>query len=462
MREDGLNVLRQMKGAFFPSQGHETEEGRRAERYRRVALSVGANAISKSAALAVMVLGVTLTLPYLGAERFGVWMTIASFSALLAFLDFGVGNALTNEVARRVAAGDSARTCEAITGGLGLLLIAGLITSLLLMLIALVLPWQALIKVAQPALFYEVRVAGMVFAALFGLCLLASGVHRVFAGLQLSYLGHLASAAGSLLSIPLLWWAAAEQASIPWLVALTLGVQIAVGLFLVGNLATRRLVRWSAFRTSIRNTGLPLLRPGSFFLLLQIGGVIGWGADNLIISSSLGAAEVAIYAIAQRLFQFVSQPLAMLNAPLWSAYADANARRDTHFLRSTLPMSLGASLVLGATLASALVWLGPTLIARWTSGQIEVAMPLLLMFAIWAVLEAIGGAFAMFLNGCTIVRPQVVTVGLLMSISLPAKVWAVNHFGLQGMLSIYIALYAGVQVLMYGFVYRSQIRSALN
>ena len=56
-----------------------TEQGRSAERYRMAAWSVVANVLSKGMSLTVIVMSVSLTLPYLGAERFGVWMTISSF-----------------------------------------------------------------------------------------------------------------------------------------------------------------------------------------------------------------------------------------------------------------------------------------------------------------------------------------------------------------------------------------------
>ena len=87
-----------------------TESGRNSERYRLALWSVIANVGSKGIAMAVMVLSVSMTLPYLGAERFGVWMTIASLVGMLVFLDLGVGNALINTV---VAAAAKAQAAEA-------------------------------------------------------------------------------------------------------------------------------------------------------------------------------------------------------------------------------------------------------------------------------------------------------------------------------------------------------------
>lgn len=75
--------------APFPS---DTEEGRAAERYRRASWTMLAHATSSAASMLAMVLSVSWTVPYLGPERFGAWMTIASLAAVLSFLDLGVGN----------------------------------------------------------------------------------------------------------------------------------------------------------------------------------------------------------------------------------------------------------------------------------------------------------------------------------------------------------------------------------
>ncbi|MDP3759115.1 MAG: hypothetical protein Q8R01_01205 [Ramlibacter sp.] len=50
---------------------------------------MAANVLSLGVALVVMVLTVGLTIPYLGAERFGVWMTIASFVGMFSDLISG-------------------------------------------------------------------------------------------------------------------------------------------------------------------------------------------------------------------------------------------------------------------------------------------------------------------------------------------------------------------------------------
>src|SRR5512133_170880 len=88
-----VKVLPLLRLAPFDS---STEEGRSKERYRRVALTTVASVASRGIGLVTLLVSVPLTLTYLGAERYGMWMTISSLVAVLNFADLGMGNGLMN------------------------------------------------------------------------------------------------------------------------------------------------------------------------------------------------------------------------------------------------------------------------------------------------------------------------------------------------------------------------------
>ena len=439
-----------------------TETGRSDERYRLVLWSIIANVFSKAVAMLVLLLSVSLTLPYLGAERFGVWMTIASFVGMLIFLDLGIGNALTNHVAHSASVADSDALARTISGGLGLVFLVGVLASFILFALATVLPWERLIKVQDPVIQSEIKEALFLFAALFGLNLFGNGVQRVFAGLQRSYEAHFASATGSIMSILTLLVAAADRADVATLLLATLGWQCAGSLTLLFLLIKRGQLRLKGIGGAIHASKTPLLKTGGLFFLLQLGTMVGWGADSLIISNALGAAHVAAYSVTQRLFQLVSIPLSMINAPLWSAYANANSFSDKPFIRATLKRSIlitGGSAMLGCVL---LVAASQPLIEWWTKNTIAVPMSLVVVFAVWTLCESLGNALAMMLNGCGIVREQVIAVVALTVIALPTKLMLVNLFGIEAMIAGYIFLYCGVILVFYGIVFRRNLMAKMS
>ena len=89
--------------------------------WRPVVSSAAAGTVNRGAAIAIRLVTIPLLLRYLGAERYGLWMTIASATAYLTMLDFGTVSALVNRLSRAYARGRSdvaARLVLSATGGL--------------------------------------------------------------------------------------------------------------------------------------------------------------------------------------------------------------------------------------------------------------------------------------------------------------------------------------------------------
>lgn len=440
----------------------DSEEGRAAERYRRATWSLLASVLSRALSMAVMFLSVGLTVPYLGAERFGIWMTIASFAGMLTFLDMGIGNALVNHIAKAASVDSKKRLCEAVSGGLALLFLLSVIIGLALVFTSRLLPWDAIIKVKDASLHGEIHQAMMLFAVLFSINMFASGVQRVFAGMQRAYDAHLAVALGQLISIALLLWAAHQHIGITGLLLVTMGVQSLAPLGLLILLIKRDIFSFKGIGKIAFIESREVLHVGGLFLVLQIGTMVGWGADSFIIASTLGASYVTEYSVVQRLFQFVTIPLMMISAPLWGAYADAHARHDTAFQRLTLKRSMVSTLTIGIIGSAILGLFSPWLIKDWTSGAVEIGANIVLAMAIWKVLEVVGNAFAMFLNGAGIVRPQVWVVLVFCILTLPLKLFFVRETGISGLLWITIIAYLVATLGGYLFIFRGGIMERLG
>src|ERR1700730_15205875 len=70
------------------------------ERYRRAGMTASTSYIAKALTMLMSFVSVPLTVHYLGAERYGVWLTISSLLLWVALTDFGLsGNALVNVLA---------------------------------------------------------------------------------------------------------------------------------------------------------------------------------------------------------------------------------------------------------------------------------------------------------------------------------------------------------------------------
>ena len=456
-----MNLFKLIKYLRFKPFDVSTEAGRGQERYRLALWSFMANIISKIMALAVMLLSIRWTLPYLGAERFGVWMTVASFTTMLVVLDLGIGNALINHSAHAAAEDNPQKLKKTISGSLGFLFLVSVAMGVLLSLLVYILPIEQLIKVKDTALQPEIRQTLLTFAVLFGFNLFGSGVQKMFSGLQRTFEGFLASALCSGLALICLWWAAHHNANIPQLLIFSLGVQSLGGYLLLALLVKRDLFAFKGISFEIKQEYKQLFKSGGLFFVLQIGVMVGWGADSVIISSTLGAASVAVYSITQRLFQFSSMSIGMLHAPLWGAYADASARKDKAFIRNTLLRSIKVTLFLSLLGVSILLIFNKQILQLWLADEIVIPLAFLCAFGFWSILESIGSAFATFLNGLHIVKPQLLSVLLFVAISLPLKFLLIKDYDILAIPVATIVGYLIAKGFTFGIVYLKEIKEKI-
>jgi hypothetical protein len=123
-----------------------TPVGRARERQRRIALTALGSALARAIGLLTNLITVPLAIGYLGAERYGLWMTITSLIAMVNFLDLGIGNGLISAIAEAHGRNDREEARRYVSAATSVL---SLISALLLGFFARV-PVVAVARVAEP------------------------------------------------------------------------------------------------------------------------------------------------------------------------------------------------------------------------------------------------------------------------------------------------------------------------
>lgn len=439
------------------------EEGRAAERYRLAALGTISTAISRLTGVALIVLSVRWTAPVLGRERFGIWATFSSLAIMLSFLDLGVGNALVNRVAFATAKQDTLRLSLVVMGGISWLAAVGLAATVLLAAAGAWIPWDHLFHLSSLTMGSETRTAAFVYSVLFGLNIISGGLLKILIGQQRSYEAQTIAAIAALLACPAMWWTVQHAPYVGALLVAGIGTQSLVTLGLaMGLLHRRHKLDFRLAFSSMAHEREALLSASVLFLFLQIGTMIGWGGDSFLLAGIVGASDVAAFAVAQRLFLFASQPVSVLNGPLWAAYADAHAKGDRRFIRKTLLHSFLLSMMVAIGISVVLLLFGQRIAGFWTENAITVPWLLLASFAAWTLFESAGTVLSIYLNGTGIVREQVVVVICFCVVAVPAKIIAATHAGAAGLVTATTVAYAITAVGLYGTVYRKRILASIG
>jgi O-antigen/teichoic acid export membrane protein len=440
----------------------KTEEGRHRERYRRAGLTSLSSVFSRFIALAVIFVSMRVALPYLGEARFGVWATISSLTTLMMIFDLGIGNSMVSQVARLAAQDEGAALRKLMITGLSMLVLIGMLLGAVLVSLAAWAPLSWLYKGASPALIEEARGALMLFGVLFGLSIPLQAVNRIYAGLQEGYISSCAVGVMGVVSLLALPFMPTVHAGIASLVLITYGLQVVAGAILLVALHRRFKLALPRFADFGESKVRDLVASGGLFFILQVTGVIGWDMDAILLSSLIGPASAATYAVVQRMFMLVAGPLAIVNAPLWGGYADAFARGDLQYIRKTLQRSLILTFLFATIGVVALLVLREPILQLLTKGVLEPPGSFVLIFGVWTIVAAVGDALAMYLNGLHVLKPQVVTAVSFLIVALILKLNFVAQYGLNGIMAATLVGYLSTVGMLFMTVFRKDIFAPLH
>jgi O-antigen/teichoic acid export membrane protein len=461
MPQDAPGLLHRLRATLRRnSLDNGDADSRSQERYRRALISGIASGLAKAVSVVATLVSIPVTLDYLGVERFGVWMTLSSFAALMAFADFGLGNSLMNAVAAEDARGDSALVRRYVSAALALLtlvaalLIAGWFT------LGILVPWGRVLGVAEDGLVAEeVRAATAVFVTCLALGIPATVIQRVQAALQLGYIASIWQLISSILALAGLVAVVIAKGNLVWLAIATFGLPVVVGI-------ANSLVFWCferrteapAFALVRRADMAYLARSGVLFFALQFAASLAYASDNLIIAQALGPDAVAQYSVVARLFEGVILILGLFVTPLWPAYAEAAARGDTPWIRRTLRKSLQATAAIVIAIATGLVVFGKPIIEAWVGTAAGYSFALVAAYGAWTVAKGLGATVAAFLNGMNVLRFQVLLAFAFTAFSLAAKIGLASRIGLPGLPLALLTTYVVTVLLPYGVVLRRMMR----
>lgn len=435
----------------------ETESGRQKERYRLAILAAVTNFLYKIVLMIVMVISVRLTFPYLGVEKYGVWITISGLVGLLNFLDLGVGNALINRVAEVAALKSKKKLSETISGGLFALAIISILIGTLSYLLAIFIPWNTFFKFEDEKIYLETINTIKIFSILFAINMFADGIGKIFYGIQRVYEANLVRSIGALLSLILIWYVIKANGDMSHLLIASMSGLISANFFLLCILIIQKKI---IYKNLIKNSLFEfpsLVKIGGQFFFLQVGVTILGSIDNLIIINYLGASTVAIYSVVQKLFQFSIQPCQVINYGLWPAYANAKNHGDANFIIKTFKKSIIFTFLVSGGLGLLLVIFGRPIISYWTNSDINIPYAMLIAYFIWSIVDAVSNAFGMYLNGLSLLKPQMNGLITLIIIGLPLKVYLLSQLGIEAMLIGFSIFFLINHVFWAGYVYRDVI-----
>ena len=159
------------------------------ERYRRAGMTVTTSYIAKGLTMLMGFVSVPLTVHYLGAERYGVWLTISSLLMWVALTDFGLaGNSLVNVLSEAVGNDDRESARHYAASAFWALVTIALIIGGVFMAAFHSIPWRAIFRVSDATSTQELESTCALVLTLFVINLPLSLLRSLYNAHQDGYL----------------------------------------------------------------------------------------------------------------------------------------------------------------------------------------------------------------------------------------------------------------------------------
>ncbi len=383
----------------------------------------------------ISLISLPLTVRYLGKLEYGVWVTISTSVVMLAVLDLGIANTLTNFISEAYAAEDQGRAQQYYATAFWVSVAVVLFLTPVCWLAWYSIDWGALLHLKEGALIAQARLCAAIAAAMFLVGLPLNLVNRVFAGYQEVHLANYFAIGNNVLSLAALLVVIALRGSIVALMAAYCAAAL---------LGTLSLNLWLFLRHKPWMRPLPwkarpgiarlLVGQGSLFFILQLTNLVVFYSDNLVITHYLGAAEVTPYSLAYRLTSYAGLLQALVVPSLWPALTEAYQKGDLTWVRRMYRAITRKSLI-AIAIAAVLLAIAGRPIIRVLAGSSTVPSELLLcLMAAFSFVMAVTSNQALLLNASSRLRLETVVAVLAAIANLYFSIYLVQRIGSVGVI----------------------------
>jgi O-antigen/teichoic acid export membrane protein len=411
-------------------------------RYRRIAAATVSGVVGKGSSLLASALTIPLAVRYLGAEGYGLWVTISSAATMFLVMDIGIANTLTNLISEAYALDDRQKAVTSFSTALWVLISISTLLGLGAWAAWPHIHWVAVFHVLNPGLAAETSRAMAVTFVLFLVALPAGLAAKVLGGYQEMHAANLFAAAGSLLGLAGTAAVIAAHGSLPWMLAAFAGAPVVAN---IGCLLWICLIHKPWMRPALRHFDPAIInsifRTGSQFFIIQVAGLVVFNSDSLIISHYLTPAQVTSYNVTWRIASYITAVPILLVPTLWPIYAEANARGDLQWIRSAYVRTRRLTLTIVATGCVSMLFAGKVVIRFWAGQAAVPGTHLLHLMCVWMFILAITLYQSCLMGAVNRVQRQALFTIIAAAANLGLSILWVRRFGPAGVLFATILSY---------------------
>ncbi len=376
---------------------------------------------------------------YLGQEKFGVMMLIASTIGAIGFADLGISFGLQNKIPELLTKDNWELIVKRYTSN-SFLMLSGLFLLLVIVfsLCYFLVDWQYFFHSSSQSELNEYLRSMVVFFAFFAIAIPFSIVQKVQTGFQEGHYTQLWISFGSLLSLVLLYLFVFYELTTPYIIFAVYGsstLVILLNYFQQFLYSKKRIAPSFSYKYIDTKIQVELLRVGLVFVVIQVFSIILTASDNLIISHYLGTTDVADFNIISRFVNFAVMPIGFIAPAFLPSMNLAFATQEHLWIRNKNRKFVLINLIYSIGISIIVVTLGNKLIHLWIHKDMNLnnlqllTLGLYSTFSVFNIWLSYNMLSSLYLRDLLKIYPLAVVVCVL------AKYFLVGNYG-------YISIFA--------------------
>ena len=400
--------------------------------------------IYKGLSIVLSLLIIPLTIDYINAENYGVWLTISSIVGWIGYFDLGLGHGLRNRFAEAKANGDINLQSKLLSTTYVLLVMIFGTFFTFFMIINTFVDWSQFLGVSQIDNNY-LRKIMIILAACFSVNMVLSTIKSLLLGDQKTSDTSLLVVLEQFISLICIYFLTKTvEPDLKYLVIVYSGVPCIVLAISTVFFYCPRLSRYHHIRPSFKSIDFSLskslLSLGGKFFVIQVCLLIVFQSVNIIISRNCGQMAVAQYHISYKYFQILYMVSVIIFTPYWSAFSDAFAKEDYAWMKSSL-RKLDKLVILSIPMIGLMLLMSPLFFKLWVGGKVEVPFSMSLIISLYVLLQISSGMHTYLTNGIGKVMIQSIVYVIASFFAIPLMDFLSRLYGIYGLLLVLILIY---------------------
>jgi O-antigen/teichoic acid export membrane protein len=348
-----------------------------------------------------------VTLSYVDASEYGVWLTLSSIVNWFVFFDIGLTQGLRNKFAEAKARGEDNLAQTFVSTTFAILGVIFIGIWVLFLIANNFLDWSKILNVSG-GIRSEVTTLAVIVFTYFCLSFVLRIITTVMLADQRPAGSSFINLIGQIISLGIIFILVktTEGSLVKLGLALCLSpliILIIANLFLFNGIYKKYKPSFSKIRFKYARE---LFTLGAVFFVIQLAVIIQFETANIIIARNFGTADVTSYNVVHKYFGMLNMVFAIFLTPFWSASTEAFQKSDFQWIRNGIRRYNQLNIVLVVAGCVMLVfsdfvyriWLG--------EGTVEIPFTLSLFGFLFFNISMFGGKYVSFLNGISALRIQ--------------------------------------------------------